>query len=759
MMIPLWPLVALPPAVLALGRVPADNQMVEMPGMVRYPITVVDGAPAKDGVFRRQNDVGLSPQRLGFFYSIEVKLGTPSQAVKVNFDTGSDELWVNPTCSKSTDPGFCQNFGRFNGSQTFVDVKRNSTINYGTGFANLEYGYDYVQIGSSKLSQQLLGVATNSEFAVTGILGAGPNLDGWDSHYPTVIDNLAMQGFTQSRAFSLDIRSLESNRGSVVFGGLDTKKFSGPLEKRPIVPAAQSPDGLTRFWVYLDGISIFQPNGSVVDVYDKPNGQAVLLDSGYTVSALPSAIFDKMVAAFPEAKPPPPGTNLYEVPCKTGKTKGRVDFKFGKTIINVPFDDFIWHQSNGACVLGVTRDDDFPVLGDTFLRAAYVVYDWDNRNLHVANNQDCGSHLVAIGKGPDSVPSVVGECGAHSTTTSSPRSSSTAMYNSTSIKGHHGSTRTATNRPVVVTSSAVAGYEASGLPTYSSDLPSYTSGSSIYTSGPSAYSSVMPAYQAEMPTYTSTFTSTSSYTVTSCLASVTNCPVGSVTTETVTGTTTWCPSQSATAALSTTLITSVIVTTNTYTVMDCHGQDCGKGHATTEVVTLTKQPWTDITATWTIPRTHTCTKGEHGCAPGQKMTTTHIVTMKPMTMGPSPTPVPGCTDCRMPPPVAVTLVPASAGKTPPEQAQYPVQKPPARDSSPIPSPQSPAVETYPAQIPPNQAVKTIPGTISMVTKPTAPPCVTCGLGGYSPQMVTAGAAAWSVPMAAVAVGAVFAAVI
>lgn len=158
MMIPLWPLVALPPAVLALGRVPADNQMVEMPGMVRYPITVVDGAPAKDGVFRRQNDVGLSPQRLGFFYSIEVKLGTPSQAVKVNFDTGSDELWVNPTCSKSTDPGFCQNFGRFNGSQTFVDVKRNSTINYGTGFANLEYGYDYVQIGC-KLTPDMYSVS------------------------------------------------------------------------------------------------------------------------------------------------------------------------------------------------------------------------------------------------------------------------------------------------------------------------------------------------------------------------------------------------------------------------------------------------------------------------------------------------------------------------------------------------------------------------------------------------------------------------
>lgn len=144
----LWPLAAaLPLAVHALTGFPADNRMVERPGLVRYPISVVDGAPAKDRLFRRQNDFGLAPQKSGFFYAIEVKLGTPPQAVKVNFDTGSDELWVNPTCSKSTDPAFCQSFGRFNGSQTFVDVKRNSTINYGTGFANLEYGYDYVKIG------------------------------------------------------------------------------------------------------------------------------------------------------------------------------------------------------------------------------------------------------------------------------------------------------------------------------------------------------------------------------------------------------------------------------------------------------------------------------------------------------------------------------------------------------------------------------------------------------------------------------------
>ncbi|POR36777.1 Secreted aspartic proteinase, partial [Tolypocladium paradoxum] len=404
----LLPLAALPLAAHALIDFPADNRMVQEPGMIRYPITVSEGAPSKNNVLRRQNSVDLSPQKTGYFYSIQVNMGTPAQAVSVNFDTGSDELWVNPVCSKSTDAKFCETFGRFNGSQTFVDLHKNATIRYGTGYADIEYGYDYIQIGSAKISQQMFGVATDSKFAVTGILGAGPSLSGWDNSYPRVVDSLAKQGFTNSRAFSLDIRSLESNRGSVVFGGIDTQKFSGKLEKRPIIPAASSPDGHTRYWIYLDGISVTKRNGSVIDIFDQPNGQAVLLDSGYTVSALPKAIFDKILAAFPDAKPPPQGTDLYQVPCSTGNSStDYVNFKFGQTVINVAYNDFIWHQPQyGICVLGVTADDNLPVLGDTFLRAAYAVYDQDNRNIHLANSKDCGSNLVAIGKGPDAVPSV-----------------------------------------------------------------------------------------------------------------------------------------------------------------------------------------------------------------------------------------------------------------------------------------------------------------------------------------------------------------
>ena len=140
-------LAALPLATYGLLDLPMDNRMVQQPGLIRYPISVSKGAESKNRVVRRQNDVGLKAQKTGFFYTIEIQIGTPPQPVSVNFDTGSSELWVNPVCSKSTDPKFCESFGRFNGSQTYTDLHRNGSIRYGTGRADLQYGYDYIQIG------------------------------------------------------------------------------------------------------------------------------------------------------------------------------------------------------------------------------------------------------------------------------------------------------------------------------------------------------------------------------------------------------------------------------------------------------------------------------------------------------------------------------------------------------------------------------------------------------------------------------------
>lgn len=148
--------------------------------------------------------------------------------------------------------------------------------------------------------------------------------------------------------------------GSVIFGGLDVKKYSGNLVKRPIIPAASSPDGMTRYWVYVNGISVNQPDGNVVEVYKTPagsKGQGVLLDSGYTLSALPTAIFQKLLSAFPSAEFVP-DADLYVVDCLDPGLGGSLDFTFGDKVINVRYYDFVWHTpgSGSVCVLGAFED-------------------------------------------------------------------------------------------------------------------------------------------------------------------------------------------------------------------------------------------------------------------------------------------------------------------------------------------------------------------------------------------------------------------
>lgn len=143
------------------------------------------------------------------------------------------------------------------------------------------------------------------------------------------------------------------------------KKYTGNLVKLPIISAEESPDGMTRFWVHLNGISVNQPDGNVVEVYNTPagsKGQPVLIDSGYTLSALPQRIFQKLVSAFPSAEFVPIA-NMFEVDCLDPGLGGSLDFTFGDKVINVRYYDFVWHLPGlDNCILGVFADGEARLL-------------------------------------------------------------------------------------------------------------------------------------------------------------------------------------------------------------------------------------------------------------------------------------------------------------------------------------------------------------------------------------------------------------
>lgn len=135
---------ALPLAASALQYLD-ENKFVEQAGIVKFPLE--GNKDALDKHMKRQQATGLDNRKTGYFYTIDLQIGTPPQLVAVNFDTGSSELWVNPNCDRSADPTFCKSFGAFGQSSSWTSLNQNTTLKYGRGHADIAYGYDYVTVG------------------------------------------------------------------------------------------------------------------------------------------------------------------------------------------------------------------------------------------------------------------------------------------------------------------------------------------------------------------------------------------------------------------------------------------------------------------------------------------------------------------------------------------------------------------------------------------------------------------------------------
>ena len=67
-------------------------------------------------------------------------------------------------------------------------------------------------------------------------LGFGKGVNSNDS---SIIDEFVDQNVIEAKAFSLASGPYGSKEGSLILGGIDTKKFSGSLERRPVVDAPE----------------------------------------------------------------------------------------------------------------------------------------------------------------------------------------------------------------------------------------------------------------------------------------------------------------------------------------------------------------------------------------------------------------------------------------------------------------------------------------------------------------------------------------
>lgn len=306
---------------------------------------------------------------------MQVNIGTPAQPVYVQLDTGSFELWVNPTCSSltSSDKIFCDATGSYvvSKSTTAKTTNLGKTLAYGIGSANITYVKDSIALpgAATPMTNVQFGVATSSVDEFSGILGIGYG-NGLTTDYPNFVDELALQNQTAVKAFSVGLGSKTEQEGAIVFGGVDTSKFSGKLATLPIVPADESPDGVPRYWVSMNNMSLTPPSGASKTYAN--TSIDVFFDTGATLTLLPQALADAIGKDFGSSGAGSDG--YYTVDCRLNDLAGTVNFAFNGVTIKVPYSEFIRETTTSlgtTCVLGITASDSFTLLGDTFMRSAY----------------------------------------------------------------------------------------------------------------------------------------------------------------------------------------------------------------------------------------------------------------------------------------------------------------------------------------------------------------------------------------------------
>ena len=267
-----------------------------------------------------------------------------------------------------------------------------------------EYITDVLNIGSTKLTNMTMAAATELRAPAVGIMGIGYKsgesiaasiaAGEGGQFYPNVIDVLQDQGYINQLAYSLWLNDLDSLTGSILFGGVDTAKYHGDLIAVPVQLDSET-DAFTSFTVAWTGLS-FTSCGKTLDLSPSAAVPAIL-DSGTSDLLLPDEIANQVFNGLGVITDVNYG-NL--IKCSVLNDAGTFSFTFGGQggpTINVSLSEFGFPLANQdgtpaqfsdgsfACQLGIQAAGQDPILfGDTFLRAAYVVYDLQANSIALA---------------------------------------------------------------------------------------------------------------------------------------------------------------------------------------------------------------------------------------------------------------------------------------------------------------------------------------------------------------------------------------
>lgn len=320
--------------------------------------------------------------------------------------------------------------------------------------ASGDYFTDNFAIGGITVSDLQMGIADKTAVG-TGILGIGFELnEAAETMYSNLVADMVSQSKISTMAYSLYLNDYYSSTGNILFGGVDADKFIGNLVTVPILPDAQS-NNYSSFTVGLTGLSFADSNGTTYNqsLTSESGSLSSILDSGTTLSYLPDDIATPLFAAV----------GAYEYTSLGSSSLALVDcgldvefsFKINDSVtINVPAEELVIDAFDGTslpsevpftstCLFGIqnigsssgssARTADYAILGDSFLRSAYVVYDLVNLQIGLApaNLNSTSTNVQELKAGESSLPAFSGVASQAASSSSSSSSSGTSTASNT----------------------------------------------------------------------------------------------------------------------------------------------------------------------------------------------------------------------------------------------------------------------------------------------------------------------------------------
>lgn len=315
------------------------------------------------------NSAGIDQDGSDYSYFAEVSLGTSSTVYHMLLDTGAGQTWVmGDTCTSAP----CKTHNTFgpSDSTTYKAVANDFKIAYGTGDVSGMQVTDDIAIAGMKLSMTF-GVANStsnqfSSFPIDGILG----LNQQQSQTPNFLQVLVSSKVLKANIFGVALsRSGDgSNTGAINFGQLDTSKFSGSLSYTSVSTNSQN-----DWAIPLDNLGVGSKKTDI-------SNTMAYIDTGTSFIFCDEDEAKTFHGLISGATVASDGVTWY-VPCTTTDS---AFFTFSGVTYQVSSEDWVGPQVNGRCtsnIYGHAVVAGAWLLGDTFLKNVYAVFDVDQNRV------------------------------------------------------------------------------------------------------------------------------------------------------------------------------------------------------------------------------------------------------------------------------------------------------------------------------------------------------------------------------------------